>query len=83
MDLKSIIAMNLKYYRFKAGKTQEQYYENANLNFKYMAQMENGKVNATIEFLENAASSLNLKVTDLLTYNKNHYIKKSRIDSRE
>lgn len=78
MKLRNIVGMNLRYYRFLAGKTQEQFYEDANLNYKYLSRIENGKVNMTVDFIDSIAVKLNLSTSDLITYKSSHIIKKER-----
>ena len=39
MDLKEIIGINLKYYRYKSGLSQEKFYSNLGLSFKYLASL--------------------------------------------
>jgi transcriptional regulator with XRE-family HTH domain len=82
MKLKNIIGMNLKYYRYQENKTQEQYYENMRLNYKYLSRIEQAKINITVDFIEEIAAKLSLNVNDLITYNKNHEIKQKRIDQK-
>lgn len=82
MKLKNIIGMNLKYYRYQENKTQEQYYENMGLNYKYLSRIEQAKINITVDFIEEIANKLSLNVNDLITYNKKHEIKQKRIDQK-
>ena len=82
MDLRNILAMNLKYYRYKLNMTQEEFYEKFDLNFKYMSRVENGKVNITIDTVEKLAQCLNIKPMDLITYNEKHVVSKKRVDSK-
>ena len=37
MNLKEVVGMNLKYYRYQSGLSQEKFYTNLELNPKYMA----------------------------------------------
>lgn len=45
MHLNKIIGTNLKSLRYKSGLSQEKFYEKYNLNPKYLACIERGKVN--------------------------------------
>ncbi len=82
MNLKKIVAINLKYLRFKENLSQEKFYTKYNLSFKYLASVERGEINFTIDFLENLAKTLNVNIIDLITFNKNHVINKKRIDNK-
>lgn len=82
MSLKEIVGINLKYYRYLSGKSQEKYYSEFNLNPKYLASIERGKINLSSDYIEDLATSLNLKTEDLITFNENHIIKKKRIDQK-
>lgn len=82
MKLKNIVAINLKFYRFKSNLSQEKFYSKYGLSPKYLASVERGEINFTIDFLENLAYCLKLDVNDLITYNENHIITKNRIDNR-
>ena len=83
MELRNIVAINLKYYRFKANMTQEEFYSKANLNYKYLSKIENGKVNITVDFIDNIAKLLGIETNHLVIYNKNHVIDLKRIDSKK
>ena len=54
MDLKVIIGINLKYYRYKSGLSQEKYYAKYNLSVKYLSACERGEVNLTCDNIEQA-----------------------------
>ncbi len=82
MNLKEIVGMNLKYYRYKSGLSQEKYYYNLELSPKYLACIERGEVNLTIENIENLATKIGVTVEDLIIYNENHKIQKKRIDEK-
>ena len=82
MKLRNIVGMNLRYYRFLFVITQEQFYEDANLNYKYLSRIENGKVNMTVDFIDSIANKLNLSTSDLITYKSSHTIKKPKITNK-
>ena len=83
MKLKYIIGMNLKYYRYKMGLSQEKFYSQFGLNPKYLAGVERGEENITIERIEELARLIGVRTEDLINYNENHIIKKKRIDEKE
>lgn len=82
MNLKEIVGMNLKYYRYKTGLSQEKYYSDLELSPKYLACIERGEVNLTIENIENLAKKIGITTQDLINYDENHKIKKKRIDEK-
>ncbi len=82
MNLKEIVGMNLKYYRYKTGLSQEKFYSSLELNPKYLACIERGEVNLTIENIEHLAKVMGISVNELVIYNKNHIINKRRVDER-
>lgn len=82
MNLKEIVGMNLKYYRYKTGLSQEKYYSDLELSPKYLTCIERGEVNLTIENIENLANKIGVSVNDLIIYNENHIIKQKRIDEK-
>lgn len=82
MNLKEVVGINLKYYRYQSGLSQEKFYTNLELNPKYMACIERGEENITIDYIEEIASKLGISTHDLVTYNKNHIINKKRIDEK-
>ena len=70
-SMKKIVGRNLKYYRYKTGLSQEKFYEQYNLNPKYLASIERGEINVTIDFRE------------FFNPDKNRIITKKRIDEKE
>ncbi len=81
-NLKEIVGINLRYYRYKSGLSQEKFYTNLKLNPKYMASIERGQVNITSDTIEDLAIILNININDLIIYNKDHVINKKRIDEK-
>jgi len=82
-DIKKVIGRNLKYYRFQTGMSQEKFYETYKLNPKYMACVERGEINVSVEFLNNLAELLEKEITDFFNTSKDHIIKEKRIDSKK
>ena len=82
MNLKEIVGINLKYYRYKSGLSQEKFYASLELNPKYLASIERGEENISIDYVETLAKKLNIDINDLILFNKDHLITKKRIDER-
>ena len=80
-NIKKIVGNNLKYYRFQSGLSQEKFYEKYNLNHKYLACVERGEINVSIEFLNNLAAVLEVEIADF--FNLDRIIKTKRIDAKE
>ena len=82
MNLKEVVGMNLKYYRYQTGLSQEKFYTNLELNPKYMACIERGEENITIDHIDEIAHKLGISTHELITYNEEHVINKKRIDEK-
>ncbi len=82
MNLKQIIGMNLKYYRYKTGLSQEKFYTSLNLNPKYLANIERGEENITFDYVEELAEKIGVSANDLIIFNKDHIVNKKRIDEK-
>ncbi len=83
MTSKEIIGRNLKYYRYKSGLSQEAFYAKHNLSPKYLACVERGEINLSIDFLDKLARHLNISIFDLLSTDEDRIINSKRIDSKE
>ena len=83
MNLKEVVGINLKYYRYQSGLSQEKFYTNLELNPKYMACIERGEENITIDHIDEIAEKLGISTHELITYNEEHVIHKRRIDEKE
>ena len=90
MSSKEILAMNLKYYRYKLNLSQEKFADAIGSNLTYVNQLENCKRKPTIEMLDKIANnlnkfdnSLNITASLLLKYDKNHITKFERIDEKK
>lgn len=81
--IQKIIGKNLKYYRYKSGLSQEKFYEQFGLNPKYLASVERGEVNVSVEFLSNLAKLLKIDIREFFDPDESRYILKRRIDSKE
>ena len=82
MKTKELIGRNLKYLRYKSGLSQEEFYTSHNLSFKYLAMVERGEINVTVDFLDRLASKLNINISELLNDDKSRIINKKRIDAK-
>lgn len=63
-SIQKIIGNNLKYYRYQSGLSQEKFYERYSLNYKYLASIERGEVNVSVEFLSNLAKLLKIDIRE-------------------
>ena len=80
---KDILAINLKYYRYKNNLSQEKFAEMLGSTLPYINQLENGRRKPTLELLDKFASKLNVTSAELITYNKKHHIDAKRIDEKK
>ena len=90
MSSKEILAMNLKYYRYKLNLSQEKFADAIGSNLTYVNQLENCKRKPTIEMLDKIANnlnkfdnSLNITASTLLKYDKSHITNFERIDEKK
>ena len=81
-SLKEILGINLKYYRNLEGLSQSDYYFKYHLSAKHMANVELGKVNVTLDFVDKVAKKLNISRLELLTYDKEKVVSKKRVDQK-
>ena len=82
MKLSKIIGNNLKYLRYQSGLSQEKFYEQYNLNAKYMSFIERGEINISVDFLQKIANILNIEIEYLTNFDKNKIITYKRVDSK-
>lgn len=83
MTSKEIIGRNLKYYRYKSGLSQEAFYAKHNLSPKYLACVERGEINISIDFIDKLTKNLNISINDLLNTDETRIVSYKRIDSKE
>ena len=83
MSSKDILAINLKYYRYKLNLSQEKFAEMMNSTLSYINQLENGRRKPTLELLDKFSKKLDITSAKLITYNKSHNLKNKRIDERK
>lgn len=82
MKLKVVVGINLKYYRYQTGLSQEKFYTRLGLNHKYLASVERGKANISIDYVEDLAHRIGVSTEDLVTFKEEHVIKKKRVDEK-
>ena len=83
MRIQKIVGNNLKYYRYQAKLSQEKFYGQFGLNYRYLASVERGEVNVSIEFFDNLAKVLKIDICDFFNPDKKRWIRKRRIDAKE
>lgn len=89
MDSRTILATNIKYYRYKYNLSQEKLAEICNCSLVYINQVENEDRNVSIDILDKLKDGLNkefdLKISssDLLKYDESHITNYSRIDEKK
>jgi transcriptional regulator with XRE-family HTH domain len=66
MDLKEIMAMNLRRKRHDQNMTQEELAERAGLSARYVGAIERGDVSASVTVLGQIAEALGIEPGDLL-----------------
>ncbi len=81
--VQKIVGRNLKYYRYQTGLSQEKFYERFGLNYKYLASVERGEVNVSIEFLYNLSKLLKIDIREFFNPDETRNILKKRIDEKE
>ena len=82
MKTKELVGRNLKYLRYKSGLSQEEFYTSHNLSFKYLAMVERGEINVTVDFLDRLAKKLKVDTSELLINDNKRIVNKKRIDAK-
>ena len=86
---KDILAINLKYYRYKLSLSQEKFAEAIDTNLLYEYQLENGKRNPSLKMLDKISQNISkilgytVSSSELILYDKNKIINANRIDGRK
>ena len=83
MSTREILAINLKYYRYKLNLSQEKFAEKIGSTLPYINQLENVRRKPSLEIVDKFADKLGVSAAKLLTYNPKHIINKQRIDSKK
>ena len=65
-DLKLIVAKNIRVFRKKSGLTQEELAKKTKVTGRYIAGVESGKHNMTLDSLQKIAKVLNITVGDII-----------------
>lgn len=66
MDLKEVMATNLRRLRHAKGMTQEELAEQAGLSVRYIGAIERARVSASVTVLEQIADALEIEPADLV-----------------
>jgi len=66
MDLKEVVAINLRRLRHAKGMTQEELAERAGLSARYLGGMERADVSASVTVLGRVADALEVEPTELV-----------------
>ena len=81
--LQEVFCINLKWYRFDRGLSQEKLAELSNTTPKYISDLERGKFCPSLSKLQDIARALNIDAYELLKPDHlNEVIKSKRIDER-
>ena len=83
LSSKDILAINLKYYRYKLNLSQEKFAEKMNSTLPYINQLENGRRKPTLELLDKFSEKLGITSAELITYDESHNLVSKRIDERK
>jgi transcriptional regulator with XRE-family HTH domain len=68
MDTKTLLGKRIRSLRRLNDLSQEQLSEQANISAKYIGEVERGKANLTIDFLERISITLNVDLPDLFDF---------------
>ena len=80
-NIRKVLGVNVKYYRFLIGYTQEQLAEKCELSPRYISDIENFKVNIPIDTLENIAKYLKVEPY-LLIKEQGHHTSQKRVNMK-
>lgn len=83
LSSREILGINLKYYRYKLGLSQEKFAEKLGCTLPYINQLENARRKPTLELLDKFSDILGINSYTLIKYNKNHITNKERVDSKK
>ena len=67
-DYRLGLASNIKYYRLKAGYTQEQLAEKVGIGSKHLSRIETARVGVSLDMLFNIADALGVDAYKLLMF---------------
>lgn len=80
-NIRKVLGVNVKYYRFLIGYTQEQLAEKCELSPRYISDIENFKGNVPIDTLENIAKYLKVEPY-LLIKEQGHHTSQKRVNMK-
>ena len=80
-NIRKVLGVNVKYYRFLIGYTQEQLAEKCELSPRYISDIENFKGNIPIDTLENIAKYLKGEPY-LLIKEQGHHTSQKRVNMK-
>lgn len=80
-NIRKVLGVNVKYYRFLIGYTQEQLAEKCELSPRYISDIENFKGNIPIDTLENIAKYLKVEPY-LLIKEQGHHTSQKRLNMK-
>ena len=80
-NIRKVLGVNVKYYRFLIGYTQEQLAEKCELSPRYISDIENFKGNIPIDTLENIAKHLKIEPY-LLIKEQGHHTSQKRVNMK-
>ncbi len=80
-NIRKVLGVNVKYYRFLIGYTQEQLAEKCELSPRYISDIENSKGNVPIDTLENIAKYLKVEPY-LLIKEQGHHTSQKRVNMK-
>ena len=83
MKIQEIVGNNLKYFRYQSNLSQEKFYGQFGLNYRYLASVERGEVNVSVEFLDHLAKVLKIDIREFFNPDEKRFINKKRIDAKE
>ena len=66
MSSQELIGLNVKWYRYQMGKSQEKFASNKDITLSYLSRIECGTVNLTCVKIDYLAKALKIKPADLL-----------------
>ncbi|MDI6743855.1 MAG: helix-turn-helix transcriptional regulator [Thermodesulfovibrionales bacterium] len=71
-DIRKRLGMRIRELRKSAGMTQEELGERASLNYKFIGELERGRVNVSIDSIARIAGALGVRIGDLFSKEKVH-----------
>ncbi len=83
MKIQKIVGNNLKSFRYQTNLSQEKFYGQFGLNYRYLASIERGEVNVSIEFLDKLSKILKVDIRDFFDPASANFKFQKRIDSKE